>query len=55
MKNLLWPTLALTLWTTSCAPGRREVEVHVPANHDAVVQDEIPAEGGRKIPVIKKY
>lgn len=52
---LLLPMLALTFLLTSCANGRREVEVYVPPNHDEVLQDEIPAEGGRKIPVVKKY
>ncbi|CAN5589174.1 hypothetical protein BH20VER3_BH20VER3_12030 [soil metagenome] len=55
MKNILLPALVVTLLLTSCASWRREVEVEIPARHDAVVQDEIPAEGGRKIPVIKKY
>ena len=36
-----------------CIPTR-ETEVVIPA-HDQVVRDEVPAESGRKIPVVQTY
>jgi len=53
---LLCLSLGATLSWGACASftRRNEVEVEVPS-HDEVVRDEIPAEGGRKIPVVRKY
>ncbi len=56
MKIIMLLTLVATCLLTSCASytRRNEIAVEVPS-HDEVVRDEIPAEGGRKIPVIRKY
>ena len=53
---LLCVSLAATLSWGGCASftRRNEVEVQVP-EHDQVVRDQIPAEGGRKIPVVRTY
>lgn len=53
---LLCVSLAATLFWAGCASftRRNEVEVQVP-EHDQVVRDQIPAEGGRKIPVVRTY
>ncbi len=56
MKKILLPAFCLTLVLTSCAFRSREVMVEEPAHdHNTVLRDEIPAEGGRKIPVVQKY
>jgi hypothetical protein len=53
---LLCVSLAANLSWGGCASftRRNEVEVQVP-EHDQVVRDQIPAEGGRKIPVVRTY
>jgi hypothetical protein len=53
---LLCVSLAATFSCGGCASftRRNEVEVEIP-DHDHVVRDEIPAEGGRKIPVVRTY
>jgi hypothetical protein len=53
---LLCFSLAATFSWSGCASftRRNEVEVEVP-DHDQVVRDQIPAEGGRKIPVVRTY
>jgi hypothetical protein len=38
----------------ACANQRRETEVVVPS-HDQVVRDQVPADSGRKIPVVQNY
>ncbi len=54
MKSILLLSVVATLLLGGCASNKRETEVVVPS-HDSVVRDEIPAEGGRKIPVIQQY
>ncbi len=55
MKNMLLSALIVTLLFSSCAFRKREVEVEIPAHRDTIVRDQIPAEGGRKIPVFEQY
>jgi hypothetical protein len=45
---------ALVLPSCASFRHRNEVEVDVP-DHQSVVRDEIPAEGERKIPVVRTY
>jgi hypothetical protein len=54
MKSILLLFVVATLLLGGCATNRRETELVVPS-HDSVVRDEIPAEGGRKIPVVQEY
>ena len=54
MRFILLPFVVATLLLGACASSSREAEVVVPS-HDSVVRDQIPAEGDRKIPVIKQY
>ncbi|MBA3542980.1 MAG: hypothetical protein H0T83_00835 [Chthoniobacterales bacterium] len=51
---LLLCVAVLTMPACASFTRRNEVEVEVPS-HDRVVRDEIPAEGGRKIPVVREY
>ena len=57
MKKFLLPALFAGLFLSSCAFRTREVMVEEPPhrNHDTIVRDQIPAEGGRKIPVVEQY
>jgi hypothetical protein len=54
MKSIMLLCVLASLLFGSCAYQRRETEVVIPA-HDQVVRDEIPAESGRKIPVVRTY
>ncbi|MDQ3197819.1 MAG: hypothetical protein ABIR38_09155 [Chthoniobacterales bacterium] len=57
MKKLLLPALFVSLLLPACAFRSREVMVEEPPHrdHDTIVRDQIPAEGGRKIPVVQQY
>jgi hypothetical protein len=54
MKLTLLLCVAATLLLGACASHRGEIVTEVPS-HDSVVRDQIPAEGSRKIPVIRQY
>ncbi len=56
MKLLLLLAVVATLPLTACTSFTRrgETMTEIPP-HDSVVRDEIPAEGGRKIPVVRTY
>ena len=56
MKSIMLLAVIATLLQGGCSSFRRnrEVEVVVPP-HDTVVRDQSPAEGGRKIPVVRQY
>ncbi len=57
MKKFLLPALFGSLLLSSCAFRSREVMVEEPPHrdHNTIVRDQIPAEGGRKIPVVEQY
>ncbi len=57
MKLILLLTVGTGLLFSGCASSHnsRETEVDIPDSHNTVVRDQIPAEGGRKIPVVQQY
>ena len=56
MKLTMLLCVAATLLLGACASFTRrgEIMTEVPS-HDTVVRDQIPAEGSRKIPVVRQY
>ena len=56
MKSILLLSVVTTLLLGGCASFRhsRETEVEIPS-HNTVVRDQVPAESGRKIPVVQQY
>ena len=54
MRLIMLLCVIMNLLLGACAFQRSETEVVVPS-HDQVVRDEIPAESGRKIPVVRTY
>lgn len=54
MRSIMLLCLITSVLFGACAYQRRETEVVVPA-HDQVVRDQVPAESGRKVPVVRTY
>jgi hypothetical protein len=54
MKSIMLLCLVTSLLLGACAFQQRETEVVVPP-HDQIVRDQVPAESGRKIPVVQTY
>ncbi|MEO7166988.1 MAG: hypothetical protein ABI787_08055 [Spartobacteria bacterium] len=57
MKSILLLAVVISTLLGACSSYSRrgEIATDIPPHRDTVVRDQIPAEGSRKIPVVRQY